>query len=125
MRSGLKLTRTGKSLPDELIGRLMSRVIVFGGLTEEMANQIVKPRLTEIAARLRDLHGLQLDFASQLPEIVRQLLTNDAGLGARDLVGRLRSIEEEALVVQAGDRALKSVRLQVELGELRVVPARR
>lgn len=125
VKSGLKLTRTGKSLPDELIGRLMSRIIVFGGLTEEMANQIVRPRLTEIAARLRDLHGLQLDFASQLPEIVRQLLTNDAGLGARDLVGRLRSIEEEALVVQAGDRELKSVRLQVESGELRVVPARR
>ena len=98
---------------------------MFGGLTEEMANQIVRPRLTEIAARLRDLHGLQLDFVSQLPEIVRQLLTNDAGLGARDLVGRLRSIEEEALVVQAGDRELKSVRLQVESGELRVVPARR
>ncbi|MFN9295339.1 MAG: hypothetical protein ACK6EB_45270 [Planctomyces sp.] len=125
VKSGLKLTRTGKSLPDELIGRLMSRIIVFGGLTEEMANQIVRPRLTEIAARLRDLHGLQLDFVSQLPEIVRQLLTNDAGLGARDLVGRLRSIEEEALVVQAGDRELKSVRLQVESGELRVVPARR
>ncbi|MFN9138611.1 MAG: AAA family ATPase, partial [Planctomyces sp.] len=86
VKSGLKLTRTGKSLPDELIGRLMSRIIVFGGLTEEMANQIVRPRLTEIAARLRDLHGLQLDFVSQLPEIVRQLLTNDAGLGARDLV---------------------------------------
>jgi ATP-dependent Clp protease ATP-binding subunit ClpA len=123
VREGLKRTAGGNSLPDELIGRLMSRIIVFDGLTKEMARLIIEPRLAEISRRLRELHGVQFEYKSGLSDVVQQLLSTDGGLGARDLTGRLTILEEDALALQwvAEGTGSRTLQLRVIDGELQVV----
>ena len=75
----------------EILNRIGENIVVFDYITEDVAKEILSARLSGIRSRIRDEHGIDVDFSAVEEVLLEKVVSNldNGGRGINNMIEKL------------------------------------